>query len=162
MSQSLGMQTHFTVTCLRASAQTPAAAPRRGQPACRTCRFAPCPSLHPSHPFLRTSQCLASGVPSHHHRFIRWQLGVCVCVLNSLNHWCVHIMFCYYHGFHYVSFSANVFGVESQCFQSYGHFADSLTSTFLISCHIRLPWYRFTVHNLLRWRLHIQPFPRLC
>lgn len=65
-----GMQTPFTATCLRASAQTQAAAPRRGQPVCRTCRYAPCPSPPPSHPFLRTSHCLASGVPSRHHSFV--------------------------------------------------------------------------------------------
>lgn len=83
MSQSLGTQTPFTVTCHQVSAQTLAAAPRRGQPVCRTCRFAPCPSLPPSHPLLRTSHCLASGVPSRHHSFICCQIQlVCMCVLS--------------------------------------------------------------------------------
>lgn len=137
------MQTPFTVTCLQVSAQTPAAAPRRGQPACRTCRFAPCPSLPPSHPFLRTSHCLASGVPSHHHSFICWQL--CVCVCDSLNHWCVHIMRCYHHGFHDVSHSVNILELNQKCFENDEHFADGvysrkyLTATFLISCHFQLP-----------------------
>lgn len=72
MSPNPGMQIPFTVTCLRASAQTRAAAPRRGQPVCLTCRFAPCPSQPPSHPFLRTSQCLASGVPSHSVICLLW------------------------------------------------------------------------------------------
>lgn len=102
------MQTHFTVTCLRGSALTLAAAPRRGQPAVR---FAPCPSLPPSHPFLRTSQCLASGVPSHHHSFICWQ---CVCVLG---HWCVYIMLCYYHGFHNVPHSAHILTLNPNVFK---------------------------------------------
>lgn len=70
MSPNPGTQTPFTATCLQASAQTRAAAPRRGQPVCRTCRYAPCPSPPPSHPFLRTSHCLASGVPSPHHSFV--------------------------------------------------------------------------------------------
>lgn len=70
MSPSLGTPTPFTVTCHQVSAQTLAAAPRRGQPVCRTCRSAPCPSLPPSHPLLSTSQCLASGVPSHPHSLV--------------------------------------------------------------------------------------------
>lgn len=70
MSPSLGTPTPFTVTCHQVSAQTLAAAPRRGQPVCRTCRSAPCPSLPPSHPSLSTSLCLASGVPSHPHSFV--------------------------------------------------------------------------------------------
>lgn len=73
MSPSRATPTPFTATCLQGSAQTLAAAPRRGQPVCRTCRFAPCPSLPPSHPSPRTSHCLASGVPSHPHS--------CVCLL---------------------------------------------------------------------------------
>lgn len=77
-SPNPGTQTRFTATCLRVSAQTRAAAPRRGQPVCRTCRYAPCPSPPPSHPFLRTSHCLASGVPSPHHSFVCLQtLRVC-------------------------------------------------------------------------------------
>lgn len=78
MSPSLGMPTPFIVTCHQVSAQTLAAAPRRGQPVCRTCRFAPCPSLPPSHPLLNTSQCLASGVPSHPHSFV-CSVPSCVC-----------------------------------------------------------------------------------
>ena len=87
------MQIHFTVTCLRVSAQTRAAAPRRGQPACRTCRFAPCPSLPPFHPFLRTSHCLASGVPSHSHSYIHLLAIVCICVHVCCVHRCRRAQF---------------------------------------------------------------------
>lgn len=78
MSPNPGTQTRFTATCRRASAPTRAAAPRRGQPVCRSCRYARCPSLPPSHPFLRTSHSLASGVPSHLRSFVCLQTA-CVC-----------------------------------------------------------------------------------
>lgn len=139
MSPSRGKQTLFTVTCLRASAPTPAAAQRRGQPACPTCRFARCPSLPPSHPFLRTSQCLASGVPFHHHSFICWKwYEKWVNGLHSQGQISSQID---YHGFKPFFFSEYLIKTNKMCESFCQQGIEQLMTLYLFtlaSCHIQL------------------------